>query len=99
MKKKVTTLILTGAFLAAVTSSALAGPAASKARTRLQTPQFGTQSGTPIRDHKRLQDGSCTTSTQMDSGAKKGNTYGPGDGTGYDGFGPEDGTGFGGWPW
>jgi hypothetical protein len=58
--------------------------------TQLQTR---TQTTTP----QRLRDGSCTNpaGTQAGSGMKRGNTYGPGDGTGNQGVGPKDGTGYG----
>ena len=57
--------------------------------------QSGTVSGS--RDRLRLRDGSCITGTATASGSKqkKGNTYGPGDGTGNAGVGPQDGTGYG----
>jgi len=53
-------------------------------QTRTQTPS-----------QQRLRDGSCTTpaGTQAGSGLKKGNAYGPGNGTGP--FHPQDGTGYG----
>jgi hypothetical protein len=46
---------------------------------------------------QRLRDGSCLngTSVAKSNQAKRGNTYGPGDGTGNDGNGPKDGTGNG----
>ncbi len=46
---------------------------------------------------QRLRDGSCLKQTTTASGAmnKKGNTYGPGDGTGNNYIGPQDGTGYG----
>jgi hypothetical protein len=62
-------------------------------------PMGGTslQTRAQDRDQSRLRDGSCTntTSTQAGSGFKRGNTYGPGDGTGNGGVGPKDGTGYG----
>jgi hypothetical protein len=45
---------------------------------------------------QRLRDGSCTQSgTSQGAKTKAGKTYGPGDGTGYQGVGPKDGTGYG----
>jgi len=50
-----------------------------------------------VRDRKRLRDGSCLKTNQIRAGSveKRGNTYGPGDGTGNDGSGAKDGTGYG----
>ena len=62
------------------------GGAAQGTQAAGQTPQ-------------RLRDGSCATpgATQTRSGAaaQKGKTYGPGDGSGFQGTGPKDGTGYG----
>ena len=45
---------------------------------------------------RRLRDGSCTQSgTPQGTKTKKGNAYGPGDGSGNQGVGPKDGTGYG----
>jgi len=46
---------------------------------------------------KQLRDGSCLNADRAASAnqAKKGNAYGPGDGTGNKGTGPKDGTGNG----
>jgi hypothetical protein len=57
----------------------------------------GLQTGSQNQDRLRLRDGSCLNSntTQAGSGLKKGNTYGPGDGTGNAGVGPKNGTGYG----
>jgi hypothetical protein len=59
--------------------------------------QVRTQSTQQIRDQQRLRDGSCLDPAQKGSGAplKKGNTYGPGDGTGNNLIGPQDGSGYG----
>lgn len=45
----------------------------------------------------RLRDGSCVWLNQSAAGSaqQRGNTYGPGDGTGNGGSGPKDGTGYG----
>jgi hypothetical protein len=46
---------------------------------------------------QRLRDGSCLNSAAAakSNQAKRGNTYGPGNGTGNKGTGPKDGTGYG----
>lgn len=81
-------------FATAVPGAAFAGQA-----DRGQGLQSRSQSGLQIqkRDRSRLRDGSCLMGTQARPGAmqRKGNTYGPGDGTGYGGVGPRDGTGYG----
>jgi len=45
----------------------------------------------------RLRDGSCWRANQNNAGSaqQRGNTYGPGDGTGNAGNPPKDGTGYG----
>ena len=89
MKARIGALVLAGTFTlaAAIPLTAMAGPKGTAAQDR-------TRSGQQIRDQKR--DGSCVT-PQKDLGAaqKKGNTYGPGDGSGNAGSGPKDGTGYG----
>ena len=92
MKKRLMTLMLAGSFLATVTVPALAGPGGKMSG---QGQQIRTQQKQQVQDQQRLRDGSCANPAQMGSGAKKGNTYGPGDGTGNSGFGPKDGTGYG----
>ena len=45
---------------------------------------------------KQQRSGSCTQSgTPQGTKTKKGNAYGPGDGSGNQGVGPKDGTGYG----
>ena len=89
MKARIGALVLAGTFTlaAAIPLTAMAGPKGTAAQDR-------TRSGQQIRDQKR--DGSCVT-PQKDLGAaqKKGNTYGPGDGTGNNAAGPKDGSGYG----
>ena len=98
MKTKIMATILAGAFIVA---TALPVTALAGQHGRMQGQGFGKQiqnkSCTGNRDRLRLRDGSCKNSDSGRSGAiqKKGNTYGPGDGTGYDGNGPKDGTGYG----
>lgn len=82
----------------------IAAPFAAVARGRSQghcpqpnCPQAATGSQPQVR--QRLRDGSCGTPNCPNpaAGAKnrRGNAYGPGDGTGDAGAGPRDGTGFG----
>ena len=95
MKMKIGAAIVAGTFfMAAVPMIAAAGPAG---KMNGQTLQTKTQSTLQIKTQQRLRDGSCSESLKATSGAmpKKGNTYGPGDGTGNAGVGPKDGTGFG----
>lgn len=96
MSKKLSTLILTGAFIAA-TVIPLNVMAAQGGNMNGQTQQLRTQTNLQIRDQLRLRDGSCLNTTQQATvnQQKKGNTYGPGDGTGNSGVGPQDGTGYG----
>ena len=96
MNKKLGTLVLAGTFIitAAIPMTVLAGPGG---RMNGQTQQIRTQTKQQIRDQQRLRDGSCLDPAQKGSGAaqKKGNTYGPGDGTGNSAIGPKDGSGYG----
>jgi hypothetical protein len=57
--------------------------------------QTSSSTQTPVR--QRLRDGSCLNkdAAAATNKAKRGNAYGPGDGTGNDGTGPKDGTGYG----
>lgn len=58
--------------------------------------QRQTQPMKQLKDQKRLRDGSCTQfGNPTRQNAKKGKTYGPGDGTGYQEEGPKDGSGYG----
>jgi hypothetical protein len=94
MKKRIGTVILTGALVAAMAlpvtaTSVFAGRGGGKGQS-LQTH-------TRTRDQHRLRDGSCLDPAKEGAGTmrKKGNTYGPGDGTGNMGDRPMDGTGYG----
>jgi len=78
--------------------------AALIASLALSTPAFAagkgqgnqTRSGNQIQKQQRLRDGSCTQSgTPLGAKNKKGNNYGPADGSGNQGIGPKDGTGYG----
>lgn len=55
------------------------------------------QSGDRTQIRQRLRDGTGTNCPNTGSGTvqKRGNAYGPGDGTGNAGSGPKDGTGYG----
>ena len=54
------------------------------------------QARSTVQKQQRLRDGSCTQSgTPQGTKTKKGNAYGPGDGSGNQGVGPKDGTGYG----
>ena len=93
MRKKIGVLILTGAF--ALTALPHAALAAQGGRMSGQSQQLKTQQ--QIRSQQRLRDGEGGGAVKAGSGAmqKRGNTYGPGDGTGNAGIGPKDGTGYG----
>jgi hypothetical protein len=72
-------------------------PFAVEARRGGRGAMGGSQTGIQDRDRLRLRDGSCLNSNTPQAGSrfKRGNAYGPGDGTGNAGNGPKDGTGFG----
>jgi hypothetical protein len=100
MSTKLLTLILTGTFFA-VTMIPADAMARQGGMMSGQTQQIRTQSSLQIKDQQRLQDGSCATCLKAAQTVptineqKKGNTYGPGDGTGNNNLGPQDGTGYG----
>ena len=95
MKKKIFNTFLAGALAATI-----ALPFAVQAG-RGNGPMGGggqqLQTRTQDRDQLRKRDGSCLNQTgaQAGSRSKSGNTYGPGDGTGYGGVGPKGGSGYG----
>ncbi len=98
MKKRIGTVILTGTLAAAmalpVTATAVfAGRGGGKGQS-LQT-RTGTMHQMRIRHRHR--DGSCLDPSKEGPKTmqKRGNTYGPGDGTGNMGDRPMDGTGYG----
>lgn len=95
MKTKLMASVLAGAFLFVTAMPAVTEARGGGGKSSGQTIQTKSMEQNRIRD--RLRDGSCNKSTQVKSGAmqKKGNTYGPGDGTGNAGIGPKDGTGYG----
>jgi len=94
MKTKIGLLLLAGAFAfsAVLPVTALAGRGGKMSGQAIQTQ---TQTQPRVRDQQRLRDGSCVNPAKAQSGTmqKKGNTYGPGDGSGS--FAPKDGTGHG----
>jgi hypothetical protein len=99
MNTKLLTLILTGTFFA-VTMIPADAVARQGGMMSGQTKQIRTQSSLQTMDQQRLRDGSCASClkaapTATASEQKKGNTYGPGDGTGNNNVGPQDGTGYG----
>ncbi len=96
MKTTVKTAILAGA-LAVALAAPVPAPAASGGRMRGPAAETKTQATHQIRQRARLRDGSCLKGAGMRSrtAKKRGNTYGPGDGTGNAGSGPKDGTGYG----
>lgn len=92
---KISILILAGAFFAVsmVPASVFAGKGAM--RTGGQGIQIKQQ--TMQQNQIKIRNGASGQSTQTKTATmeKKGNTYGPGDGTGNKGVGPQDGTGYG----
>ena len=98
MKTKIGAAILAGAFLFASALPVLAGGRAGGGTARGTGVQAGTRTQTKdqIQTRQRLRDGSCVEAKNAGaSGAanKRGNTYGPGDGSGP--VLPQDGTGYG----
>ena len=96
MKTKVKATILAGAFLVA-TAVPVTALARGGGRTGGQTMQRQTQTDQFRRWQRlRLRDGSCLDAAKTRSGTMemKGNTYGPGDGTGNE-TPPRDGNGYG----
>jgi hypothetical protein len=95
MNKKLLTIVLAGGIftMALLPSASMAG----KGRMGGQGLHKQTNCALHTQERRQLHDGSCLTSGAANSGAaqKKGNTYGPGDGTGNQGTGPKDGTGNG----
>lgn len=98
MKRKLGTVILTGALIAtmALPMTANAGPA-GRARAKGQGLQTQTRTMDQSRYRLRLRDGSCLDPAKARERRmlKERNTYGPGDETGNQGDRPKDGTGYG----
>lgn len=94
MNKKFLTIVLAGV---AFTLAPL--PALAKAGNgRLGGQGLHKQNKTTmLQGRQQIHDGSCLTSGTSGAGTaqQKGNTYGPGDGTGNQDIGPQDGTGYG----
>ncbi len=99
MKIKMGTMILTGAFLtiAVIPMDAMAGRGGGGHYGGGQASHSPNQVRQETREQERLRDGSHANPAKSNQGAmeKKGNMYGPGDGTGNSGTGPKDGTGYG----
>ena len=94
MKTKIITITMAAAFLLATVMPAITEARGGVGRAGGQTLQ--TQTKTVNQD--RLRDGTCTqsgTQTKAGTAQQKGNTYGPGDGTGNAGVRPLDGKGYG----
>lgn len=98
MKTKFYVVMLAAAFLFVTVMPAVTeARGGGGGRASGQSLQTKAQSMDQNRVRERLRDGSCIQNTQVKAGAvqKKGNTYGPGDGTGNAGVRPQDGTGYG----
>lgn len=100
MKTKLLAITLAAAFLFVTVMPAVTearGGGGKAGGPSLQT-RTQTQSMDQNRVRERLRDGSCiqdANQSKTGEAQKKGNTYGPGDGTGNAGVRPQDGTGFG----
>jgi hypothetical protein len=98
MKIKILTITLAAAFLFATAIPAVTEARGGGGNAGGKSLQMQTKTINQDRVRDRLRDGSCLQgATQTQSGAvqKKGNIYGPGDGTGNAGVRPLDGTGYG----
>ncbi len=98
MKTKILTITLAAAFLLATAMPAVTEARGGGGKSGGQSLQSQTKTMNQYRVRDRLRDGSCIKGTiPKNAGAaqKKGNTYGPGDGTGNAGVRPMDGTGYG----
>jgi len=98
MKTKIITITLAAAFFAATVMPGITEARRGSANAGGQVLQTQTKTMIQDRDRTRLRDGSCaqgTIQTKAGAAQKKGNTYGPGDGTGNAGVRPQDGTGYG----
>jgi hypothetical protein len=92
MKSKLMVTLAVGALM--ITTALPLAAQAGRGNGSMGGTQLQTRTQTP--SQQRLRNGSCTNpaGTQAGSGLKKGNTYGPGDGTGT-GVRPLNGTGNG----
>lgn len=96
--KKVCKGMLLAALMAGIIMST--GPAFAAGRQGARNGQIvGKQQCLKVQGQQRirLRDGSCLKANIAGAGSaqKRGNTYGPGDGTGNSGSGPKDGSGYG----
>jgi hypothetical protein len=89
--------ILTGALVLAMALPVAAFAGSNRGQNAGNRQQSQQRSFQQFQQRQRLRDGSCLDSVRRNSGAmeKKGDTYGPGDGTGNAGTGPKDGMGYG----
>ncbi len=98
MKTKLLAITLAALFLLVTAMPAVTEARGGGGKAGGQSLQKQTKSMDQNRVQQRLRDGSCTqsaTQTKAGEAQKKGNTYGPGDGTGNAGIRPQDGTGYG----
>jgi hypothetical protein len=92
MKSKLMVTLAAGALM--ITTVLPLAAQAGRGNGAMGGAQMQTRTQTPIQ--QRLRDGSCTNpgGTQAGSGLRKGNAYGPGDGSGNL-VRPQNGTGYG----
>jgi len=97
MKGKLGITILSGALIVALAMPVAAVAGHGKGKGGGQSLQTQTRSGEQNRARQQLRSGSSQDSSLRQSGSteKRGNAYGPGDGTGNKGDRPQDGTGYG----
>lgn len=93
--KKIVCISFLSVVLIALTVLPITVSAGQKGYMKGNTVQSQDRTWQRTQDRQRLRDGSCLNQTTTTSGAmnKKGNAYGPGDGTGP--YAPKDGTGYG----
>jgi hypothetical protein len=93
MKTKIGAVIMAGMFLFGTVSVATAKGPGGYGRGAAVRSAAGAPSQNQVQSRQRLRDGSCVNQG-IGTPLKKGNTYGPGDGTGT-GVPVKDGTGYG----
>ena len=88
--------IIAGMVIAVVPVFA-AGPQSGRNSQAAWRQNYCYRTQTQVSNQARLRDGSCWYANQVGarSAQKRGNAYGPGDGTGNAGSRPQDGTGYG----
>ncbi len=101
MKKVVKAMLLTGIMTGMLLSAVpifAAGPYGGGRNCPAAWRQnYCSRAQTQVYNRARLRDGSCLYANRIGAGSaqKRGNAYGPGDGTGNAGSLPQDGTGYG----